>query len=142
MGRRTQGIGVDVVRAPGAGAAVKQATDGAGGRRFERVSVSLALVAVDPLILVLLVLIAGMGSALGWMIFRYSASGCLVVLGGGFVGAVVGVALVKKLGLPRLLALELGGHRFPLVWMMLGAVLGVLAVSLLWKTVPRRPRRF
>jgi tryptophan-rich sensory protein len=97
---------------------------------------------VDPLILVLLVLIAGIGAALGWMIFRYSASGCLVVLAGGFIGAVVGVALVKKLGLPRLLVFELGGHRFPLVWMILSAVMGVLAVSLLWKTLPRRPRRF
>ncbi|NNF57370.1 MAG: hypothetical protein HKN04_03940 [Rhodothermaceae bacterium] len=97
---------------------------------------------MDPLILVLLVLIAGFGSALGWMIFRYSMSGCLVVLAGGFIGAVVGVALVKKLGLPRLLVLELGGHRFPLVWILAGAALGVLAVSLLWKTAPRPPRRF
>lgn len=78
-----------------------------------------------------LLLIAAVCGALGQAIAGYSIGGCLVSIGVGFLGAVLGMWLASQLSLPPIFVVEVGTYDFPVVWSILGsallvAVLGVL----------------
>ena len=79
----------------------------------------------------LLLLIAGVCGAIGQGITGYSHGGCLVSIALGFIGALLGTWLAGKLGLPEILALPVGGWRFPIVWSIIGAALFVAVVNLI-----------
>lgn len=81
-------------------------------------------------ILVLLV-IAGICGGIGQSIVRGSRGGCLASIALGFVGALLGSFLARKLGLPEWLTFNIGGNRFPIVWSIIGSALFVAVVSLL-----------
>jgi uncharacterized membrane protein YeaQ/YmgE (transglycosylase-associated protein family) len=49
----------------------------------------------------------------------------------GFVGALIGVWLGRKLALPELFVLHIGGTDFPVVWSIIGAALFVAVIALL-----------
>lgn len=79
----------------------------------------------------MLLLIAGVCGALGQAIAGYSVGGCLVSIGVGFLGAVLGMWLAGELALPSIFVVRVGTYDFPVVWSILGsallvAVLGVL----------------
>lgn len=81
----------------------------------------------DFLVLLVIAAIVGfIAQSLG----RYRAGGLLVTIAIGFVGAVFGSWLARRLGLPELLAIDVGGIHFPIVWAIIGAVLFVAIVSL------------
>ena len=84
--------------------------------------------------LVLLV-VAGVCGAVGQAVAGYSRGGCLVSIGLGFIGAVVGLWIGRNLGLPEVLTISTGTTAFPIVWSILGAALFVAVVNL----VSRRP---
>jgi uncharacterized membrane protein YeaQ/YmgE (transglycosylase-associated protein family) len=88
--------------------------------------------------LLVLLLVAGICGAVGQAIAGYSMGGCLVSIGIGFIGAVVGVWLAGVLGLPEMFALNIGGRSFPLIWAMLGSALFVALISLLTRSRWRR----
>ncbi|HEY1404384.1 MAG TPA: GlsB/YeaQ/YmgE family stress response membrane protein [Pyrinomonadaceae bacterium] len=81
--------------------------------------------------LLILLLVAGVCGALGQAISGFSRGGCLVSIALGFIGAILGMWLSRKLGLPELLILPVGGKSFPVVWSIIGSALFVAVISLL-----------
>ena len=81
--------------------------------------------------LLVLLLVAGVAGAVGQAIAGYSRGGCMVSIGLGFIGSILGVWLVRNLGLPLFLTIAVGGAEFPIVWAMLGAAIFVAIVNLL-----------
>jgi uncharacterized membrane protein YeaQ/YmgE (transglycosylase-associated protein family) len=86
---------------------------------------------MDVVSLLILLLVAAVAGALGQAIAGYSLGGCLVSSAVGLVGALVGAWVGTALGLPELLAFDIGGFRFPLVYAIIGATLFSLTVGLL-----------
>lgn len=64
--------------------------------------------------------------------------GLLAATGTGFVGALIGMLLANATGLPELLAVDLGGMRFPIAWAILGSIVLLAIVSLVTGRFPRR----
>ena len=84
--------------------------------------------------LIVLLLIAGVCGALGQAISGYSRGGCLVSIALGFVGAVLGMWLARKLGLPELFPVQIGTTTFPIVWSIIGSALFVAVIALLTRS--------
>jgi uncharacterized membrane protein YeaQ/YmgE (transglycosylase-associated protein family) len=84
--------------------------------------------------LLLLLLVAGVCGALGQAIGGFSRGGCLVSIALGFIGALLGMWLAPKIGLPELFVVNVGGQRFPIVWSIIGATLFVLVISLIQRS--------
>lgn len=78
----------------------------------------------------ILLLVAGVAGAIGQALGGYSRGGCLISVGLGFIGALVGSWLAGILGLPVIFAISIGGTGFPIVWAILGAALFVAFVNL------------
>ncbi|MBS0201457.1 MAG: GlsB/YeaQ/YmgE family stress response membrane protein [Planctomycetes bacterium] len=81
--------------------------------------------------LLVLLLVAGVCGSLAQALVGYSRGGCLVSIALGFVGAVVGTWLSHQMGLAEILAIQVGGHSFPIVWSIIGAALFVAVLNLL-----------
>jgi uncharacterized membrane protein YeaQ/YmgE (transglycosylase-associated protein family) len=81
--------------------------------------------------LLLLLLVAGICGSLGQAISGYSHGGCLVSIALGFVGAILGMWLSRKLGLPELFTVQIGTTAFPIVWSIIGSALFVAVITLL-----------
>lgn len=81
--------------------------------------------------LILLLIIAGICGSVGRAISGYSHGGCLVSIALGFIGALLGMWLARKMGLPELFAVNVGGTRFPVIWSIIGSALFVAVISLL-----------
>ncbi len=86
-----------------------------------------------------LLAVAGICGALGQAISGYSRGGCVVSIAIGFIGAVLGVWLARKLDLPEIFALNLGTTRFPIIWSIIGSALFVALIGLL--STPKGKRR-
>jgi len=80
--------------------------------------------------LVILLIIAGVCGAIGQAIAGYSRGGCLTAIAVGFIGALLGVWIARKMGLGEILAVNIGGTWFPIVWSIIGATLFVALVGL------------
>ena len=80
---------------------------------------------------IILLLIAGICGAIGQAIVGYSRGGCLVSIALGFIGAVLGMWIASALGLREMLAFDIGGQTFPVIWSIIGAALFVGVLSLL-----------
>lgn len=85
----------------------------------------------------LLLLIAAVCGALGQAIAGYSLGGCLVSIGVGFLGALLGLWIAGAFDLPRFFLLNVGGVDFPVVWSIIGsatlvALLGLLGGARRW----------
>jgi len=81
--------------------------------------------------LLLMLAVAGVIGAIGRAIAGYSHGGCLVSIAVGFVGAILGAWLARKLGLPELFVVSVGGTNFPLVWSVIGSALFVAVIGLM-----------
>jgi uncharacterized membrane protein YeaQ/YmgE (transglycosylase-associated protein family) len=79
----------------------------------------------------LLMLIAGLCGSLAQAIAGYSHGGCLVSIVLGFIGAILGTWIAQQLGLGEILAIQVGGRSFPIVWSIIGAALFVAILNLL-----------
>ena len=86
--------------------------------------------------LILLLIVAGICGALGQAISGYSRGGCLVSIALGFIGALLGMWLARKMGLSELYAVQIGTTHFPVIWSIIGSALFVAVISLLTR---RRP---
>jgi uncharacterized membrane protein YeaQ/YmgE (transglycosylase-associated protein family) len=78
-----------------------------------------------------LLLIAGVCGAIGQAIGGYSHGGCLVSIALGFIGALLGSWMARKLGLPELISIPVGGMNFPIIWSIIGAALFVALINLI-----------
>ena len=81
--------------------------------------------------LLILLLVAGLCGALGQAITGYSRGGCLVSIALGFIGAIIGMWIARKMGLPELFSIDIGGTKFPIIWSIIGSALFVAIISLL-----------
>jgi uncharacterized membrane protein YeaQ/YmgE (transglycosylase-associated protein family) len=79
----------------------------------------------------LLLLIAGICGSLAQAIAGYSHGGCLVSIVLGLIGAMLGTWIANALGLGEILAIQVGGQSFPIVWSIIGAALFVAILNLL-----------
>jgi uncharacterized membrane protein YeaQ/YmgE (transglycosylase-associated protein family) len=79
----------------------------------------------------LLLVVAGLCGAIGQAIAGYSRGGCLASIALGCIGAVLGIWIFPKLGLPELLVVKIGDVGFPIVWSVIGATLFVAVISLI-----------
>ena len=61
--------------------------------------------------LLVLLIIAAVCGAVGQSLAGYDLGGCLVSIVVGFIGAYIGLWLAGKLGLPEILAINIGGKR-------------------------------
>jgi uncharacterized membrane protein YeaQ/YmgE (transglycosylase-associated protein family) len=77
----------------------------------------------------ILLLVAGVCGAIGQGIAGYSHGGCLVSVALGFIGALLGMWLSRALGMGEILAIEIGGKNFPVVWSIIGSALFVALIS-------------
>ena len=91
---------------------------------------------MDIVDLLILLLVAGICGALGQAITGFTRGGCLVSIALGFIGAVIGMWLARKLGLPEVFALTVGTATFPIIWSIIGSALFVAVVSLLTRSRP------
>ncbi len=78
-----------------------------------------------------LLLIAGICGAIGQAVTGFSSGGCLVSIGVGFVGALLGTWVARGLGWPPIFTVSVGDTAFPVVWSIIGSALFVAVVSLL-----------
>ena len=87
---------------------------------------------------ILLLIIAGICGAIAQAIVGWSRSGILGSIAIGFVGALIGVWLARALDLPMLLAVNIDGQSFPIVWSILGAALFTAVLALIMGSRRRR----
>jgi uncharacterized membrane protein YeaQ/YmgE (transglycosylase-associated protein family) len=80
---------------------------------------------------IILLIVAGVTGTIGQAIAGFSRGGCLTSIALGFVGALIGVWLSRKLGLPELFMIHIGGTGFPIIWSIIGAALFVAVIALL-----------
>jgi len=85
---------------------------------------------MDLVELLLLLLVAGLCGAVAQAIVGFSRGGCLVSIALGFIGALIGAWVGRRLGLPEIFALRVGTVTFPVVWSIIGAALFVAVLSL------------
>ena len=81
--------------------------------------------------LILLLIVAGVCGSLGRAISGYSHGGCLVSIALGFIGALLGMWLARKMNLPEMYAVDIGGTHFPIIWSIIGSALFVAVISLI-----------
>ncbi len=80
----------------------------------------------------ILLVISGICGAVGQALAGFSRGGCLASIALGFIGALLGGYLARRLGLPELFEVHIqGGVHFPVVWSIIGATLFVAVISLL-----------
>ena len=77
----------------------------------------------------LLLLIAGICGGIAQALAG-SRGGFLVSIALGFIGALLGKEMSRALALPELLAIQVGGSTFPVVWSIIGAALFVALLSI------------
>ena len=80
-------------------------------------------------LLVLLIIAAVVGFIAQSMV-GYRGGSFLVTIALGFIGAVIGSWLARRLGLPEFFSLGIGDITFPIVWAIIGAALFVAVVAI------------
>lgn len=86
---------------------------------------------MEPLEIIVLLLVAGVCGALGQAITGFRIGGFFVSIALGFIGALLGVWIARKMELPELIPLKIGGTTFPIVWSIAGAAIFVAIIALL-----------
>ncbi len=79
--------------------------------------------------LILLIIAAIVGSIAQAMV-GYRGGGLLVTVALGFIGAVLGTWIARRMGLPEIFSLQLGDITFPIVWAIIGAALFAALVAI------------
>ncbi|MEX0686214.1 MAG: GlsB/YeaQ/YmgE family stress response membrane protein [Balneolales bacterium] len=85
-----------------------------------------------------LLIVAGLCGAIAQAISGYDRGGCLLSIGVGFLGALIGSWLARALNLPELFFFSAGNVDFPVVWSIVGASIFIFVITLI--TSRRRPR--
>lgn len=86
--------------------------------------------------LLIFLLVAGICGAIAQALVGYSHGGCLVSIALGLIGALLGAWLARLVGVGDILAVNIGGQTYPIVWSIIGAALFVALLNL----ISRRPR--
>lgn len=82
--------------------------------------------------LLLYLLVAAIAGGIGRAIAGGTTGGCLVSIVVGFIGALLGPWIARKVGLPEPFPIRIAGApEFPFLWSVIGAALFVAVVVLL-----------
>jgi len=81
--------------------------------------------------LLVLLVIAAVCGAIGKAIAGSARGGLVVSTVLGFIGALLGPWVARKLELPEPFMVTIGGHPFPVLWSIIGAALFVAIIHLL-----------
>lgn len=81
--------------------------------------------------LLLMLVVAGICGSIGQSIVGSSRSGCLGSIAIGFIGAMLGSWIARKMNLPEFLAVNIGGKVFPIIWTIAGAAMFVAILCLI-----------
>ena len=84
-----------------------------------------------PLGLLVFLVIAAICGAIGNAIVGGNRGGCLVSTALGLIGALLGSWLARRLHLPELFIVKVGGNPFPILWSIIGSALFVAVLALL-----------
>ena len=76
-------------------------------------------------------LIAALAGAIGRAIAGGTHGGCLISVVIGFIGALLGSWIARRMHLPEPLLINVDGNPFPFLWSIIGAALFVGIVHLL-----------
>jgi len=88
----------------------------------------------------ILLAIAGICGAIGQALAGYSHGGCLATIAVGFIGALGGQWIARRLDLPELFNVRVDEIDFPVIWSIAGSALFVAILSLFHRAGGRRPR--
>ncbi len=80
--------------------------------------------------LLILLVIAGICGALAELVVGFSPGGFVVSIVVGLIGAYLGTAIGRWLGLPELLPVTVGGQTLGVVHAILGSIVLLLVISL------------
>jgi uncharacterized membrane protein YeaQ/YmgE (transglycosylase-associated protein family) len=93
--------------------------------------------------LLLLLIIAGICGAVGRALGGGGGGSFIVSIAVGFVGALIGMFMANALHLPEILALNIEGRPFPIVWSIIGgAVLVALVNAIAYRPTLRSRWRY
>jgi uncharacterized membrane protein YeaQ/YmgE (transglycosylase-associated protein family) len=81
--------------------------------------------------LLILLIIAAICGAIGRAIAGGTQGGCLVSIAVGFIGALIGSAIARKLHLPEPFLVRVGGQPFPMLWSIVGGAVVVAVLHLI-----------
>ncbi len=84
---------------------------------------------------IVFLVIAGICGAIARALAGGTGGGFVISVLVGFLGAFVGTWLARRLQLPALLVVTIDGHRFPIVWSIVGGIVLVAVAHVL-----NRPR--
>ena len=80
----------------------------------------------------ILLLVAGVCGSIAQSLAGYSHGGCLASIALGFIGALLGTWLARLLNVHEYFSIEVRpGHRFPVIWSIIGATLFAAVLSFL-----------
>ncbi len=89
---------------------------------------------------IVLLVIAAICGGIGQSLAGYDLGGCFVSIVVGFIGAYIGMWLAGNMGLPELLAVNIGGKTFPIIWAVIGSALFTMVVALIRRGTTGRRR--
>lgn len=72
---------------------------------------------------IILFFIAGICGSIAHTLTGYTHGGCIISIITGFIGALIGTWLAKKLNLPDFFIVRIGPKNFPVVWSIIGSVI-------------------
>lgn len=90
---------------------------------------------IDFLILALVAAVCGM---IGEALVGYSIGGCVASAVIGYIGAFIGLWLARRLGLPELFTVTVGGTTIPIIWSIIGSALLVAGLALVRRATATR----
>jgi uncharacterized membrane protein YeaQ/YmgE (transglycosylase-associated protein family) len=78
-------------------------------------------------------IIAGICGAIGGAIAGGTPGGFIISVLVGLLGAFLGTWIARMFHLPALLTIDIGGHQFPVVWSIIGAIILVAFANALMR---------
>ena len=85
--------------------------------------------------LIVYLIISGVCGVIGGAIAGGSPGGFIFSVVVGFVGAYLGTWIAHQLHLPELWVITIGGHPFPIVWSIVGAIVLVAILNAITRPI-------
>lgn len=76
-------------------------------------------------------IIAGIAGSIGRSLSGFSRGGCIISIVVGFIGAIIGTWLARKLQLPDPFVIVIRGTSYNILWTIIGAVIFTAVLSLI-----------
>jgi len=81
--------------------------------------------------IIISLIIAGIAGAIARTLVGFDRGGCIISIIVGFIGAMIGTWLARELNFPDLIAFNIRGNSYPILWTIIGAVIFTAVLSLI-----------